>query len=105
MDILKLFEEITKDPYMMHVNQQSEENPDSHPGFEVKQGMLLYHGRLVILPQSSSIPWLLEEFHCSPTGGHYGFLRTYRRLGESLYWVGMQRSVRDFVRAWDVYQR
>ncbi|PNX55376.1 hypothetical protein L195_g049004, partial [Trifolium pratense] len=48
---------------------------------------------------------LLKEFHSTPTGGHSGYLRTYRRLAENLYWIGMQRTVRDFVRACDVCQR
>jgi hypothetical protein len=48
---------------------------------------------------------LLEEFHSTPTGGHSGFLRTYRKLADSLYWVGMQKSVQEFVRACDTCQR
>ncbi|MCH90660.1 hypothetical protein A2U01_0011582, partial [Trifolium medium] len=48
---------------------------------------------------------LLEEFHSTPMGGHYGFLRTYRRLADTIYWVGMQKHVRDFVRACDTCQR
>lgn len=104
-DRVKILEEIAQDPYILQLSEKVQKDPVSHPGFEVKQGILMYHGRLVLSPQSSSIPWLLEEYHCTPTGGHSGFLRTYRRLAESLYWVGMQRSVRDFVRACDVCQR
>ncbi|KAI5381470.1 hypothetical protein KIW84_UN0702 [Lathyrus oleraceus] len=45
---------------------------------------------LVLSPKSPSIPLLLEEFHCTPIGGHSGFLRTYRKLADNLYWLGMQ---------------
>ncbi|GAU10042.1 hypothetical protein TSUD_272800 [Trifolium subterraneum] len=85
--------------------KEIQDSPNAKPGFEVKQGVLLYHGRLVISLKSHSIPWLLEEFHNTPSGGHSGFLRTYRRLADSLYWVGMQKDVRNYVRACDVCQR
>jgi hypothetical protein len=105
VDRQKLLDEIASDPYIIKLKQTVQEAPGTKPGFVIQQGILLYHGRLVISPQSPSIPWLLEEFHCTPSGGHSGFLRTYRRLADSLYWVGMQRSIRDFVRACDVCQR
>ena len=105
VDKKKLLDEIDTDPYIQKLIAEVQETPEKRPGFYVKQGVLLYHGRLVISPESSSIPWLLEEFHSTPVGGHSRFLRTYRRLADSLYWVGMQKSVRDFVRACDVCQR
>ncbi|MCI31806.1 transposon TF2-1 polyprotein, partial [Trifolium medium] len=74
-------------------------------GFEVKQDTLFYQGRLVISPTSPSIPILLEEFHSTPMSGHSGFLRTYRRLADNIYWVGMQKTIRNYVRACDVCQR
>jgi hypothetical protein len=75
------------------------------PGYEVKQGVLFYKGRLVISPSSPSIPLLLEEFHNTPMGGHSGFLRTYRRVAYNIYWSGMQKKIRDYVRACDTCQR
>jgi hypothetical protein len=104
-DKKKLLDEINKDPYIQQLMNQVQEEPQSKPGFEIKHEVLLYHGRLVLSPHSPSIPWLLEEFHSTPSGGHSGFLRTYRRLADSLYWVGMQRSVREFVRSYNVCQR
>ena len=93
------------DPEIQDMIQTMLSAPDSKPGYSVKQGVLFYHGKLVLSPKSPSIPLLLEEFHCTPTGGHSGFLRTYRKLADNLYWRGMQKSVRDFVRACDVCQR
>jgi hypothetical protein len=97
-----LLDELAHDPYVQKLTEEVQQTPDNRPGFEVKQGVLLYHGRLVISPESPSIPWLLEEYHSTPTGGHSGFLRTYRRLADNLYWVGMQKRIRDFVRECDV---
>jgi len=104
-DKQKLLDELVNDPYVQKLTEEVQQTPDKKPGFEVKQGVLFYHGRLVISPESPSILVLLEEFHSTPTGGHSGFLRTYRRLSDNLYWVGMQKRIRDFVRACDVYQR
>ncbi|MCH85732.1 hypothetical protein A2U01_0006582, partial [Trifolium medium] len=39
----------------------------------------------------------LKEFHSSATGGHSGFLRTYRRIAGNLYWVGMRGYEAIFV--------
>nr|GEU31312.1 transposon Tf2-1 polyprotein [Tanacetum cinerariifolium] len=46
---------------------------------------------------------LLDEFHSSPNGGHSGFYRTYRRLASRIYWLGMTKSVREFVRVCDTW--
>jgi hypothetical protein len=100
-----LLEEVTKDPYIQKLVAEVQDNNQKRPGFEVKQGVLFYQGRLVISPHSPSIPLLLEEFHNSPTGGHSGFLRTYRKIADNIYWIGMQKRIRDYVRACDVCQR
>ncbi|CAJ2656973.1 unnamed protein product [Trifolium pratense] len=104
-DKQQLLEELAQDSYIQKLVQEVQQSPSSKHGFHIKQGALLYHDRLVISPNSSSIPWLFEEFHNTPSGGHSWFLRTYRRLADSLYWVGMQKRVRDYVRSCDVCQR
>ncbi|GAU45349.1 hypothetical protein TSUD_84720 [Trifolium subterraneum] len=101
----KLLNEISQDVQIQKLISELTDKPDSRPGYTVQQGILLYHGRLVIPENSPSIPNLLAEFHSTPVGGHSGFLRTYRRLATNLYWVGMQKRVRDFVRACDICQR
>jgi hypothetical protein len=105
VDSKKLLEEVAADADIQKLVQEVQQNPGAKPGYSVKNGVLFYHDRLVISPKSPSIPLLLEEYHCTPVGGHSGFLRTYRRLADNLYWLGMQRSVRDFVRACDTCQR
>ncbi|KAK2421547.1 hypothetical protein QL285_032165 [Trifolium repens] len=105
VDSKKLLDEVRADEDIQKLVREVQQNPEAKSGYCVKNGVLFYHERLVIFPKSPSIPLLLEEFHCTPVGGHSGFLRTYRRLAANLYWVGMQRSVRDFVRACDTCQR
>ena len=101
----KLLQEVKQDAYVQEVMKKVEKDPGNHLGFEIQQGVLLYQGRLVIGRSSPSIPALLKEFHETPMGGHSGFLRTYRRIAENLNWVGMQKTIRNYVRACDVYQR
>lgn len=98
-------QEVRQDTMLQKTVKELQMNPDLKAGFTVQQGILFYQGRLVLSPNSPSIPLLLKEFHETPMGGHSGFLRTYRRLAANLYWPGMQRRVRDFVRACDVCQR
>jgi hypothetical protein len=105
VDSKRLLEEVAADADIQKLVQEVQQNPEAKYGYSVKNGVLFYHDRLVISPKSPSIPLLLSEFHGTPVGGHSGFLRTYRRLADNLYWVGMQRSVRDFVRACDICQR
>ena len=102
LDGEKLLQEVRQDTMLQKTVKELQMNPDLKAGFTVQQGILFYQGRLVLSPNSPSIPLLLKEFHETPMEGHSGFLRTYRRLAANLYWPRIQRWVRDFVRACDV---
>jgi hypothetical protein len=97
--------EVKNDPYLQKVVADLQQNPTSQPGFQLKKDKLFYHDRLVLSSRSDCIPLMLKEFHSSATGGHSGFLRTYRRIAGNLYWVGMRKSVQEFVQSCDVCQR
>lgn len=101
----QLLKDVENDVSVQELLKKVVENPDKYPGFVIHQGVLLYQDRLVIGKNSSMIPQLLKECHETPMGGHSGFLRTYKRVAENLYWIGMQKTVRDYVRACDVCQR
>ncbi|CAJ2661882.1 unnamed protein product [Trifolium pratense] len=101
----KLLMEVSQDANIQRMMTDIKEKPESKPGFYVKKGILFYKGRLVISPDSPSIPLLLKEFHSTPMGGHSSFLRTYRRIADNIYWIGMQKTVRNFVQSCDVCQR
>lgn len=81
------------------------EDPNLWHGYEYRQGVLLYEGRLVIPNKFELIPTLQEEFHSSPHGGHSGFYKTYRRLAANVYWVGMKGTIQEFVKGCDICQR
>nr|GEU76829.1 retrotransposon-related protein [Tanacetum cinerariifolium] len=91
------------DPQLQKIVQEVTNDPQSRPGFSLVNGKLYHKERFVIPATSPWIPQLLEEFHSSPNGGHSGFYRTYRRLASRIYWLGMTKSVREFVRACDTW--
>lgn len=94
-----------QDEKLQRITKEVQEDPTLWPGYEYRQGVLLYEGRLVISNKSELIPTLLEEFHSSPHGGHSGFYKTYRRLAANVYWVGMKRTIQEFVKGCDTCQR
>ncbi|CAH9074480.1 unnamed protein product [Cuscuta europaea] len=59
----------------------------------------------MLSPKSQLIPNLLLDFHSTPTGGHSGALRTYKRISCGFYWPYMHKFVEQFVAACDVCQR
>nr|GMC75311.1 Retrotransposable element Tf2 [Ipomoea batatas] len=69
----------------------------NHESREISSSQHSQLRRIVIPATSPWIPKLLEEFHSTPTGGHSGAYRTYRRLAASVYWQGMMRRVQQFV--------
>ena len=63
-----------------------------------KNGLLYYNNKLFLVPQSALIPILLKEYHVSPSDGHFGFLKTYKRISSEFFWKGIRKQVEDFVR-------
>ncbi|PNX77561.1 transposon Tf2-1 polyprotein [Trifolium pratense] len=82
-----------------------QQNSEAWPGYDYKNGVLLYEGRLVLSQKSLLIPTMLEEFHSTPNGGHSGFYKTYRRIAANVYWIGMKGTIQEFVRKCDICQR
>nr|GEW24460.1 retrotransposon-related protein [Tanacetum cinerariifolium] len=100
LDGTQLLDGLKDDPQLQKIVQEVTNDPQSRPGFSLVNGKLYHKERLVIPATSPWIPQLLEEFHSSPNGGHSGFYRTYLRLASRIYWLGMTKSVREFVRAY-----
>ena len=62
-------------------------------GYEPKQGLLFYQGRLVLPLQSPWIDRLFQESHVGVIGGHEGTQKTYHWLAREFYWVSMRRDI------------
>lgn len=66
-------------------------------GYTLVDGILLYHGKVVLPSNSPFVDLMLQECHDTKIGGHSGFLKTYKRVSREVYWSGMKRRVRDYV--------
>ena len=51
-----------------------------------------------ILPTEDEIPEILRECHDSPTGGHQGVLRTFKRIKTRYAWPGMLSDISRYVK-------
>jgi hypothetical protein len=98
-------EEVSQDAKLQLIIKALQQDPKAKPGYEYKQGILLYNGRLVISSKSQLIPLMLKEFHATPQGGHSGFYKTYRRIAANVFWSGMKGAIQDYVKSCDVCQR
>lgn len=79
-------------------------NKGTYPVYTVENGMLLYKAWLVLPAHSFLIPNLLFEYHNSTVGGH-GDLKTYLKLVNEWFWVGMRKQVAQYVRECMVCQQ
>nr|GEV93316.1 hypothetical protein [Tanacetum cinerariifolium] len=71
--------------------------PSSVPDFSMVDHLLFHHGRMVI-PEIHNLKLkLLQEAHDTLIGGHWAFLKTYKRLYSRYYWPKMKQDVREFV--------
>lgn len=92
-----LFEqEITSDCSLEEIIQKLKKGK-SYGHYTLIQDELFHKGRIVLQATFSCIPKLLEEFHATPTGGHSGTFRTYKRLSSNLHWPGKLKMVQKFV--------
>jgi hypothetical protein len=99
-------QELLTDPHLQQIVSDIEKNPGATPGFELKQGILYYFGRLVyqfIFP--------VGMYSVTASGiSFYSYWRSFRifedwRMAGNLYWAGMKKTVQEFVKNCDVCQR
>ncbi|KAG9450237.1 hypothetical protein H6P81_010202 [Aristolochia fimbriata] len=73
--------------------------------YQVINDLIFYKHKLFI-PQVRSLRTdLIRKIHSSPTGGHEGALRTYKRLSASFFWPHMFSEVKQFVVACTICQK
>lgn len=93
----------TMDPFLIRIGLQA----DAAPGkpYDHRNSLLCYNNRIIIPPGSPQITALLKEHDDLHIGGHSGALRTFKRLAQQLFWPSMHKSVREYIAAYDTYQR
>ena len=73
--------------------------------FSLHNGLILYKGRVYLDPTCSLKPKILHQVHDSPLGGHSGFLKSFHRLKQDLFWVGMKSNLKQYIRECAVCQQ
>lgn len=83
--------------------QQVLDGDQDQKGYEVRHGCLARNAR-VIVPKGEMRSRLIREFHNSVFGGHYGILRSFKKISQLFDWPGLKKDVK-FIQACDVCQR
>ncbi|GKE61990.1 retrotransposon-related protein, partial [Tanacetum coccineum] len=47
----------------------------------------------------------MASFHNEPFRGHSGVKACLKKLGSMLYWKGMSKDMKYFVKSYDIFQR
>lgn len=71
----------------------------------MREGLLLYKGRLYIPQHEEFKNKLLELTHINPWGGHSGYDKTIHIIKRYFYWEGLKRDVKVLIRNCDLCQR
>lgn len=104
-DFQEVVKEVEEDEVLKKVIDDIKRDPNTHSAYTLEQCRLHYKGRLVLSVNSVWIPKLLAKFHSTNTRGHSGVYRTYRKIAQSLFWIGMKKTVTEFVASCLVYQQ
>ena len=70
-----------------------------------RDGIWMQSGRVLLSPTSSLLPVVLADGHSSPSGGHFGYLKTLTRISAGFVWPGIRTSVKCFIWDYEVCQR
>ena len=85
---LKLSHQLLLEVPKLFQDLQSGSSGPKH--FSLRNGLITYKGRVILGPNCSLIPKVLQQVHDSPLGGHSRFLKSFHRLKQDFYWVGMK---------------
>ena len=72
-------------------------SPDDQ-GYALNQGLIRYHGQLLIGANSALQTKIISAMHHNAVGGHSGATTTYQRVKKLFMWKGMKSAVEEFVR-------
>jgi len=92
-------------PKLQQIVQRLTHDPSSIPHHSLARDHLRYKGRIILAANSTHKITIFQELHAAPSAGHFGFLRTYKRISRLFYWKGMKRDIKQFVAECEVCQR
>lgn len=101
----EIHQQVLQDDRLAKIWSELPSNPAAFPGYTIRQGRLLYKGRMVVARTSPIVQRLLHAYYNGVLGGHSGGLKTYRRIAADWFWVGMKRDVTAYVGRCEICQR
>jgi hypothetical protein len=87
---------------MAAVNSLAQTQPEGP--FTQRNGLIFFKGRIMV-PSNLILNKLIYEAHDTKIGGHFGVLHTFKKVATQFYWPSMHKSVQDYVKRCDIYQR
>lgn len=93
----EMHRDMVNDAEAAQIVQELQQGNCSKKGYSLNNDVLFYKDRHYV-PQCSS--WrekILTECHAGVSGGHSGFLRTYKRVTTSFMWPGVKKQVKKWV--------
>jgi hypothetical protein len=105
----KLLDEVTQsyeaDQYGKDVIAKLAVDKNAVPNFSWSNDVLCYKNKMWIGMDTALHHKLIEAFHCSVVGVHFGIPVTYRRMKQFLAWKGMKSNVHTFIKTCNVCQQ
>jgi len=95
LQILKT--DLEHDEKLKMVLHQCQEGNQGVTHYNCRNGILLWKNRVVIPRNNSLISLVLQEYHDSSSGGHFGVAKTVERICSNFYWPDMQKHIREYV--------
>lgn len=77
----------------------------NYPDFLIHDYLIFYKGSIWIPDDNPFIPSLLNEFHSTPLGGHFGVLKTTHRLQANFTLPNLRRDVRNYIKHCQICQQ
>ena len=98
-DLLELLRHENKtSPFYQNLCSALAANNSQFVDYDVRDGLLLHKGRLLLDPTSSLISLVLRECHPTPMAGHGGIQKTIAHVCAAFSWNGLKKDVQKFVR-------
>jgi hypothetical protein len=94
----KICESQEKDSETQQKVQEIRKDPQAHPHFQEKGGVLYHKGRIYLPGGDELAKDLIKECHDTLQAGHGGVSKTYQKLKKLFFWKGMKKDVKTYVK-------
>ena len=103
MDELRL-ENLTS-PFFLTLYQSLNKEPNQNVDYEVRDGLLLYKGKLLLDHNSPLVKQVLHKCHTTLIRGHGGIQKTTAKVYATFTWEGIKKDVKKFVQECAICQQ